>query len=149
MELEIYGAPVTWPADTPAVFQPENFEKIVRRVLDECKVDVGAVRFECSEPPCYMVGRRAEEGFSSDDPWFENLMECPLWNESFPGGSLMMATDKVSCPDGSTEGFLMLAPGPDWLKAGLDEEGESNLSKRFEARTATAKESWVCRPGQK
>lgn len=142
LETEIYGTPIAWSDATPEVFRPAKFEEIMRRALEECDVDLSLVRFECGEPPCYLIARRPELTHSSEDDWWRRLQGCAVWKEAYPSGSVSMSTDAIDCPDGTEEGFLLLSPTPEWLLE--DEASQDNYFKRFQARSATAKERWVC-----
>jgi hypothetical protein len=142
-ETELYGSPIPWPADLPEKYTAAGYEAHVRAIVADCNPATTLTGFECGEPPCYALLRPPATG--SD---FESaLSACSGWRELY-GGSVTLATETVDCGDGRTEGIQILAPRWDGFDD-PDDPGDgfaTNASKRFQARVAEIKASWVCAP---
>ena len=144
LENELYGQPEPWPGEVPDIYTPDTFTRNVRRFFEECDIPVDILDFRCEEPPCYAMLRRDELNYSADHPWAVALQQCAPWQETY-GEGLSLSTGTVTCPDGSQEGFTMLAPASDWL---LDWEHEPERAeqqmRRFDVRMRQAKDDWTC-----
>ncbi len=130
------GDPLPWLDALPDSYRPESFRSLVDEVLRDCASEMELANLDCSEPPCIVSIRHRGQSNPS-----LRIMGCPAWKRAFDAG-VSMSNSMVDCPDGSQEGMLIMAPYWDgWTKHDVSQE---ERRKRFDFRSASAKEAWRC-----
>lgn len=141
-EEALYGTPVAWPEETPPDWQPAAFEARMRRAVAECDLPLDAVRVDCAEPPCVLIGQTPDVIPMLTDPSYAQLTTCPAWTEVF---STPLGTANAAVPcRGAAGGFVVVAPRPDWLYPAEDRAAWERLSQRFPLRLKKLREDWDC-----
>jgi hypothetical protein len=134
LDVEVHGVPLQWDDEVPAELAPDQMKAQVERAIDECKVPLELIDWDCTEPPCFARARTSGEG----GDWSAKLIACMAWAEAYDEG-MSMSSGSVDCPNGE-EGMVFFTPYIDWL----DDEEKENWGKRFHARADRANETWPC-----